>query len=77
MMKQQLSTLGLEVKEVKADGNCAFRAIADQLAMDEEKHPLYRKMACDLMEKNKNDYANFITDDRTIEDHIQIMREAK
>ena len=34
----QLAPLGLKVNTMGTDGNCMFRAIADQLEGDESKH---------------------------------------
>ncbi len=39
----QLAVFGLKIKEVKGDGNCLFRTIADQMEGDENKHLEYRK----------------------------------
>jgi OTU domain-containing protein 3 len=34
--------MGLKVQNINGDGNCLFRAIADQLEGDQEKHGFYR-----------------------------------
>ncbi|KAI3760936.1 hypothetical protein L1987_51340 [Smallanthus sonchifolius] len=36
--RAQLDALGLKIVEVTADGNCFFRALADQLEGDEDMH---------------------------------------
>ncbi|XP_042518053.1 OVARIAN TUMOR DOMAIN-containing deubiquitinating enzyme 7 isoform X2 [Macadamia integrifolia] len=42
--RSQLDSLGLKIIEVTADGNCFFRALADQLEGNEEEHGKYRSM---------------------------------
>ncbi|MQL83915.1 hypothetical protein Taro_016413 [Colocasia esculenta] len=42
--RSQLDGLGLKIVQVTPDGNCFFRALADQLEGDEEKHKKYRDM---------------------------------
>ena len=37
-----LGNLGLKLQEMKGDGNCYFRAIADQMVGNENKHLEYR-----------------------------------
>ena len=40
---------GLEVKKMLEDGNCLFRAVADQVYGDSELHDLVRQMCIDYM----------------------------
>ena len=40
--KQQLAPMMLKVVDIDGDGNCLFRAIADQVDGDESFHHLYR-----------------------------------
>ncbi|KAJ0096596.1 hypothetical protein Patl1_28648 [Pistacia atlantica] len=42
--RAQLDTLGLKIIQVTADGNCFFRALADQLEGNEEEHEKYRSL---------------------------------
>lgn len=42
-------TKGLEVKRMLEDGNCLFRAIADQVYGDPEAHAMARQMCIDYM----------------------------
>ncbi|RVX21083.1 hypothetical protein CK203_001716 [Vitis vinifera] len=42
--RAQLDALGLKIIQVTADGNCFFRALADQLEGNEEGHEKYRSM---------------------------------
>ena len=47
--------MGLRVKEMSADGNCAFRAIADQLEGDAGDHASLRARALDFMVANRQE----------------------
>jgi len=40
---------GLEVKKMLEDGNCLFRAVADQVYGDSEMYDLARQMCIDYM----------------------------
>lgn len=40
---------GLEVKRMMEDGNCLFRAVADQVYGDSEGYDLVRQMCIDYM----------------------------
>lgn len=40
---------GLEVKRMLEDGNCLFRAVADQVYGDSELYDLVRQMCIDYM----------------------------
>jgi OTU domain-containing protein 3 len=71
--REQLAPFGLKVKEMGADGNCFFRAIADQLEGDESSHMTYRYAAVDYMRLNKEMYTPFIEDDETIDQYCDDM----
>ncbi|XAR60157.1 Ubiquitinyl hydrolase 1 [Bertholletia excelsa] len=53
---------GLEVKRMLADGNCLFRAIADQVYGDPEGYDLVRQMCIDYMEQERDHFSQFITE---------------
>lgn len=46
-------------KSVAGDGNCQFRAIADQLYGDQERHAEIRETAVAHIENNSDDYLSF------------------
>jgi len=71
--KLQLSPLGLKVKEIQGDGNCMFRAIADQLEGDQAMHSMYRQAAVEYILSNKEDFVPFIEDDETIQEYCKDM----
>lgn len=53
---------GLEVKRMLEDGNCLFRAVADQVYGDSELHDLARQMCIDYMERERDHFSQFITE---------------
>eukprot|EP00252_Welwitschia_mirabilis_P009594 TRINITY_DN2224_c0_g2_i1.p1 TRINITY_DN2224_c0_g2~~TRINITY_DN2224_c0_g2_i1.p1 ORF type:complete len:518 (-),score=108.09 TRINITY_DN2224_c0_g2_i1:167-1720(-) len=56
---------GLEVKRMIADGNCLFRAVADQVYGDPELYDDTRQMCIDYMEKERDHFSQFITENFT------------
>ncbi|XP_016492027.1 OVARIAN TUMOR DOMAIN-containing deubiquitinating enzyme 6 [Nicotiana tabacum] len=55
-------TKGLEVKKMLEDGNCLFRAVADQVYGDSEAYDLVRQMCIDYMERERDHFSQFITE---------------
>ncbi|KAH7541787.1 OVARIAN TUMOR DOMAIN-containing deubiquitinating enzyme 6 isoform X2 [Ziziphus jujuba] len=53
---------GLEVKRMLEDGNCLFRAVADQVYGDSELYDLTRQMCIDYMERERDHFSQFITE---------------
>ncbi|XP_057484042.1 OVARIAN TUMOR DOMAIN-containing deubiquitinating enzyme 6-like [Actinidia eriantha] len=53
---------GLEVKRMIEDGNCLFRAIADQVYGDSEGYDSVRQMCIDYMEQERDHFSQFITE---------------
>ncbi|XP_059314892.1 OVARIAN TUMOR DOMAIN-containing deubiquitinating enzyme 6-like isoform X1 [Lycium ferocissimum] len=53
---------GLEVKRMLEDGNCLFRAVADQVYGDSENYDLVRQMCIDYMERERDHFSQFITE---------------
>ncbi|GMN30251.1 hypothetical protein TIFTF001_002736 [Ficus carica] len=66
--RAQLDALGLKIVQVTADGNCFFRALADQLEGDEEEHVKYRSMV-----ENREMFEPFIEDDVPFDEYCQSM----
>ena len=56
----QLAQLGLSVREVEGDGNCMFRAIADQLDGSGATHGAWRRRVCRQMAAVPDDFAPFV-----------------
>lgn len=72
--KNYLKRYGLQVKEIKSDGNCLFRALSDQLRGTEDDHGEFRQRCVDYIEENKELYKFFIEDDENIDDYIEWIR---
>ncbi|CAM8919785.1 unnamed protein product [Rhodiola kirilowii] len=53
---------GLEVKRMLEDGNCLFRAVADQVYGDSEAYDLTRQMCIDYMERERDHFSQFVTE---------------
>ncbi|WJX68984.1 OVARIAN TUMOR DOMAIN-containing deubiquitinating enzyme 6 [Trifolium repens] len=53
---------GYEVKRMTEDGNCLFRAVADQVYGDSELYDLVRQMSVDYMERERDHFSQFITE---------------
>ncbi|KAK1287613.1 hypothetical protein QJS10_CPB19g00431 [Acorus calamus] len=55
-------TKGWEVRRMVEDGNCLFRAVADQVYGDPEAYDLARQMCIDYMERERDHFSQFITE---------------
>jgi OTU domain-containing protein 6 len=67
-LQQLLLPLGLSMKEIKADGNCLFRSIEDQMAATAEgpvvmTHTELRKAAADYILSHPSDFMPYIFDE--------------
>ncbi|XP_059623909.1 OVARIAN TUMOR DOMAIN-containing deubiquitinating enzyme 7 [Cornus florida] len=71
--RAQLDALGLKIIQVTADGNCFFRALADQLEGNDEEHEKYRSMVVQYILKNREMYEPFIEDDVPFDEYCQSM----
>lgn len=66
---------GLVIKEVKGDGACMFRAVADQVYGDEEMHDSVRRLCMDYIAKNRDHFSQFLTED--FDDYLQRKRQVR
>ncbi|CAM6127572.1 unnamed protein product [Calypogeia fissa] len=55
----------LEVRRMAEDGNCLFRAVADQVYGDAEMYDETRQMCIDYMEKERDHFSQFVTESFT------------
>ncbi|VVB01672.1 unnamed protein product [Arabis nemorensis] len=53
---------GFEIRRMLEDGNCLFRAVADQVYGDSESYDLTRQMCLDYMEQERDHFSQFITE---------------
>jgi len=63
--EEQLKSSGFLIKRMAGDGNCLFRAVADQVYGDSEMHDEVRRRCMDYMEKERDHYSQFVTEDFT------------
>lgn len=73
--KVKLQPKGLKVKEMESDGNCLFRAIADNLDGDADLFGYYRQEAVDYIREHPDDYVAFIEDDETVDEYCDRMEQ--
>jgi len=66
---------GFQIKKMSEDGNCLFRAIADQIYGDAEMHSTVRKMVMDYMVAERDHYSQFVTED--FDEYIKRKRQDK
>jgi hypothetical protein len=66
----QLQPLGLTIKDVAGDGNCLFRAIADQIEGDPSKHAQYRQRIMAFIESHREDFEFFVEDNEPFELYV-------
>uniref|UniRef100_H2XX74 OTU domain-containing protein 3 n=1 Tax=Ciona intestinalis TaxID=7719 RepID=H2XX74_CIOIN len=70
----QLATLGLTLKDIPGDGNCLFRALADQLEGNSRRHLHHREETVRYMVEHRADFEPFVEDDCSFNDHVYKLR---
>ncbi|EJD05027.1 cysteine proteinase [Fomitiporia mediterranea MF3/22] len=75
LLNDQLRALGLYPAPTLGDGNCLFRALADQYYGSPSQHLKLRQEICDWMEAHKSRYAPFVDDERGLDVHLRCMRQ--
>jgi hypothetical protein len=85
LLRRRLDGLGLRENEVGADGNCQFRAIADQLYDSPDRYKEVRADIVEHLRSNESLYSGFVHDiqydayiedmgrDRTWGDHVTLQ----
>ena len=74
---ESLSSLGLEIKVMEGDGNCLFRAIADQIERNQEMHLMYRRLIIEYITTNKEHFIPYMEDDEPFDDYVARMMYAR
>lgn len=59
--------------QMSPDGNCFFRAVADQLHGDASRHPEIRRQVVQHMRDNEDLYAPFVEFDEAFETYAERM----
>jgi len=72
----QLAKLALKIKDVAGDGNCLFRAVADQIDNAQQRYDEYRQKTVNFVEKNKAMFEPFVDDEdgMTFQQYCKNMR---
>jgi ribosomal protein L9 len=63
LLNEELSQIGLTIKEIFGDGNCLFRSVSDQINNDQEDYNIIRHKTMDYIKQNKTDFEHFIYDE--------------
>ena len=61
-LTERLALYGLREKSISGDGNCQFRALADQLWRDQGRHAEVRSRVVQQLRANPDAYAVFVTE---------------
>jgi hypothetical protein len=59
-LEMRLQRYGLCERKIKGDGNCQFRAVADQLYRDSKFHLDVRRIAVHQLRSNQSSYSQFV-----------------
>ena len=62
-LDNRLAAYGLKEKKVRGDGNCQFRALADQLFGDQERHAECRAVVMNQLRAESEHYSVFVPED--------------
>jgi hypothetical protein len=74
-LDEQLRALGLYAAPTLGDGNCLFRALADQLHGSPAGHAPLREQVCAWIARHEVLYAPFCDDERGLDAHLRAMRQ--
>ena len=61
-LERRLDSLGLSTLEMEGDGNCQFRALADQLFGHQKHHAVTRQAAVEQMRRNADFFGMYFED---------------
>lgn len=71
----ELHKWDLKVVQVKADGNCFFRAVVDQLQGATGDHMALRQKVVNFIKQHSKDFEPFMEDGETLANHCRRMSE--
>jgi len=78
-VKAEITRLGVGLRDVQGDGNCLFRALADQLWGVQKRHVEVRKLVCDYLETNRAGMEVFVLafmrEGESYEGYVERMRQ--
>lgn len=70
----QLRKLGLQLRDIPADGNCLFRALGDQFEGHSRNHFRHRQEVVRYMLDHRKDFEPFVEDDVPFDVHVNNLR---
>ncbi|WFC97251.1 ubiquitinyl hydrolase 1 [Malassezia brasiliensis] len=73
-LRAQLHDMGLYAADTLGDGNCLFRALADQLYGDARHHARLRAATCDQLAAHPERYAAFVETEKPFDQYVAAMR---
>eukprot|EP00041_Stephanoeca_diplocostata_P034025 m.1140725 g.1140725 ORF g.1140725 m.1140725 type:complete len:431 (-) comp24448_c3_seq2:2674-3966(-) len=74
--RELLAARGLSLRIIRADGNCLFRSVSDQLYGNDSLHATLRQKCCDCMEAMRPEFEPFVADEEeSFEKYLRTMRE--
>ena len=76
-LKERLHSLGLESVEMEGDGNCQFRAFADQLFGSQQHHDLVRKQAIAHMRASADFFGIYFESEREFDAYMRDMARSR
>ena len=71
--KKLIQSLNLRIHYIKSDGNCLFRAIADQVYGNENFHSELRFKIVNYIKQNESYFTSFIEENKTFGSYIDNM----
>ncbi|WFD49867.1 ubiquitinyl hydrolase 1 [Malassezia furfur] len=73
-LRAQLHEMGLYAADTLGDGNCLFRALADQLYGDARHHARLRAETCGQLAAHPERYAAFVETEKPFDQYVAAMR---
>lgn len=70
----QLTKLGLQLRDIPGDGNCLFRALGDQFEGHCRNHLKHRLETVQYMIDHRKDFEPFVEDDVPFERHVALLK---
>ncbi|KAJ2035531.1 2-oxoglutarate dehydrogenase E1 component [Coemansia sp. S3946] len=73
-LNRALKKAGLYCKDMAGDGNCLFRALADQTDGTPDTHLRHREAVCDYMSRHPDEFAPFLDESCSFDRYTDNMR---
>ncbi|PIA19622.1 cysteine proteinase, partial [Coemansia reversa NRRL 1564] len=73
-LNRALKKSGLYCKDMAGDGNCLFRALADQVDGSPEMHLRHRESVCDYMLRHPDEFSPFMDETCPFDHYVFNMR---